>query len=134
MKENKMYEKLKKVVNTYGKVYSIETGGTSKGIPDVFFVLNDNTSGWIELKQSKINKNGTFRIQYRAGQKVFLTLCSDAETKSFVLLYLEGTFYLIYKNFKKDFFLSIEDLLQDCAWNGKKLNKNLVDALSWARR
>jgi len=131
MRETKIYRELKKSFNMggvpKGVAYRIETG-IIVGIPDISYTYC-GTTGWCELKQTKQQKSGKIKIPYRPGQQSFLTNNRFYGGMCFVLLYLDDKYYLINKNFNVKIFKNICELMENCCWSGKKLDREFLSKL-----
>lgn len=81
---------------------NIETGSTTKGIPDVYYYSQLNSAtGWIELKIAHY-KNGKIFIDYRPGQRWFLQDHHIVNKKTFCLIWYDEYYYLT-KDFSSEF-------------------------------
>jgi hypothetical protein len=137
MTEAKMYKELKRVFNKehyWNKLQRIESGSTSCGIPDCYYSIN-GVSGWIELKNTKMNKNGIITIPYRKGQQAWLLAHQRTHCNTYVLLcveniYLQGTFYfLVDRSFQMCKYRGVYELDQFCKWKSKKIDMSLIKVL-----
>lgn len=135
MRETEMSRQLKKLFaecDYSGFLMRIETG-TRSGVPDLYYIL-DSSSGWIELKQCRQQKNLIIKIPYRPGQQGFLQEHLFCGGKSFVLLHLEDytgvkKFYLINHNFNLKVLKNTASLKSCCCWQGNILNEELLHCL-----
>lgn len=118
MKERDMFHAMKRASKSYPVEFlSIETGGTTRGIPDVYY-LSPNAVGWIELKVIKYRKRrGVYLFEYRPGQISFLVKHNRVCKKTFTLGWYNGMYYL-FNNFVKE----LQDIEVSCLWSGKSLN------------
>lgn len=122
MKENKMYDNLKKL-SAYFNFIRIETR-TINSIPDIYYfsIRYQNKNGWIENKQAKKYKNGTIKLRYEPGQIKTLKQFLFYNPRIFVFISLENIFYLT-KTFKKIFDSKI-DLQRNSIWYGSIIFDN----------
>lgn len=123
MKEKNILKKLKDQIGKEIDFYSIETGSTELGIPDVYF-SGDGFEGWIELKQAKLKKYASIvKIPYRPSQQKFLRKQLKKGLSSFVLISIENRFYLL-NNFDK-YYKNKYFILCYCLWSGENFDNNL---------
>lgn len=132
MLEKDMYKEMKKLFGNKGLLRRIESG-VYVGFPDVIYTYC-GTTGWIELKQTKQQKNGKIKIPYRPGQQGFLIENELHGGTGFVLLYLDNNFgsshyFLINTSFNLKYFKNIECLCNSCCWVGDKLNNEFLSVL-----
>ena len=133
MTETKIYQKLKQLFdkNNFGEITRIESGSTVLGIPDCYYASLKGCHGWIELKQTKQSKNGKIKIPYRPGQQRWLNFHAKLDLNIFVLLWLEGYFYLINKNFLIKEYLNLQQLIMHCCCIGSLENTLPTIMLQW---
>jgi hypothetical protein len=102
MTEKEILEDHLKPLEIYGpKFVGVETGGHCQGFPDVFYSFAGH-SGIIELKQMK-RAEGQIRIPYRPGQLPFLIEHGRRSHYTFLLVYYGDTFYLVQKEFQREY-------------------------------
>jgi hypothetical protein len=96
--------------------YRIETGITSNGIPDVYYVTNLlNRTGWIELKIAKRNNEGFIYLPFRPGQQLFLSKHQKAYCGAYILFYFEGD--LILTKDTRNLYIKKETINKTCLWS-----------------
>ena len=118
MTERQMFKELNSAMKEYGKLYSIETGSSSSGIPDCYFKhVKNKREGWVELKVGKKLKDGSIEIKYRPGQQNFLLLSFNIH--AYTLIWYNSVYYLMLaKDCSTDIFedkLYLETLAYECS-------------------
>ena len=96
MTEKKMYEVMKKELHRDDWIFfqRIESN-IDFGIPDLYYCIDIENAGWIELKQiPKYPKNGLVKIPFRTGQYSWLKHHTSFSDNTFLFLWIEDNFYI----------------------------------------
>ena len=115
MTEKDIFKKLKEQTKLSLSVFSIETGVTELGVPDVYYDSLFGFEGWLELKVAKNRLEGAF-LEYRPGQQQWLKRHKNYGLTCYTLFYFKDNYYLT--NEFKDFFTGRE-LTENTLWKGK---------------
>ena len=100
------------------EVQGIESGGTGRGIPDIYFSGNA-IKGWIELKNIVGELHDPVNVDFRAGQYEWLMRYHKAGTNVYLMVSCEeGIFVFRGVEIKKSY--SLQDFLEQRHLNKMK--------------
>jgi len=126
MTETMMYRVLKGISDIHqGTFCSIETGGSSIGVPDVYY-FDPAITGWIELKVIKwIARDEVYRFDYRKGQLPWLRKHHRTNKRTFCLGWYDNQYFLF-----DEFYKEMDDIEKRSLWYGPSLkDKGLLNIL-----